>query len=101
MRTASRSTGGVAISDISRTPDSAKLQRARDRRRGQRQHMHVLAQLLQALLVLHAEMLLLVDDQQAEIGELDALGEQRVGADDDIDVARLRAPPSPRRAPWG
>ena len=34
-------------------------------------------------------MLLLVDDQQAEIGELDALAEQRVGADDDIDVARF------------
>ena len=64
-----------------------QLQRARDRRRGQRQHMHVLAQLLQPLLVLHAEMLLLVDDQEAEIGELDGLAEQRMGADDDVDVA--------------
>ena len=32
--------------------------------------MHVLAELLQALLVGHAEMLLLVDDEQAKIGEL-------------------------------
>ena len=54
--------------------------------------MHVLAQLLQPLLVLHAEMLLLVDDQQAEIGELDTLGEQRVGADDDVDVAATLCP---------
>ena len=44
-----------------------QLQRARDRRRGQRQHMHLGAELLQPLLVADAEMLLLVDDQQAEI----------------------------------
>ena len=77
-----------------------QLQRARDRRRGQRQHMHVVAQLLQPLLVVDAEMLLLVDDQQAEIGELDALAEQRVGADDDVDVAARRGPSSPRQGPW-
>ena len=58
-----------------------QLQGARDRRRGQRQHMDVGAQLLQPLLVRDAEMLLLVDDHQAEILELDALGQQRVGAD--------------------
>ena len=61
--------------------------------------MHVLAKLLQPLFVLHAEMLLLIDDQKAEIGELDTLGEQRVGADDDVDVARLDARLAPRRAP--
>ena len=32
-------------------------------------------------------MLLLVDDHQAEVLELDALAEQRVGADDDVDAA--------------
>ncbi len=32
-------------------------------------------------------MLLLVDDQQAEIPELDRLAEQRVGADHDVDIA--------------
>ena len=64
-----------------------KLQRARDRRRGQRQHMHFGAQLLQLLLVRDAEMLLLVDDQQAEVLELDALAEQRMRADHDIDLA--------------
>ena len=49
--------------------------------------MHVLTKLLQPLLVLHAEMLLLVHDQKSQIGELDSLAEQRMGADDDIDVA--------------
>ena len=34
-----------------------------------------------------AEMLLLVDHQQRQILELDALAEQRMGADDDIDLA--------------
>ena len=51
--------------------------------------MDVGAQLLQALLVGDAEMLLLVDDQQAEILELDALGQERMGSDHDIDRALL------------
>src|SRR5262245_64309043 len=55
----------------------SKLKRARNGRRRQRQHMHVLAELLEALLVLHAEMLLLVDDEEAEIGELHPFGEKR------------------------
>ena len=45
------------------------LQRARDRRRRQRQHVDLGAQLLEALLVRDAEALLLVDDHQAEILE--------------------------------
>ena len=45
------------------------------------------AQLLQPLLMLDAEMLLLVDDDEAEILEVDALAEHRMGADDDIDLA--------------
>ena len=77
-----------------------QLQRARDRRRGQRQHMDVGAQLLQPLLVADAEMLLLVDDQQAEVLELDALGQQRVGADDDVDRALLDRLPWSPWPPW-
>ena len=77
-----------------------QLQGARDRRRGQRQHMDVGAQLLQPLLVGDAEMLLLVDDQQAEILELDALGQQRMRADDDVDRAVLRALPWSPWPPW-
>jgi hypothetical protein len=47
--------------------------------------MDVRLQFLQPLLVLDAEMLLLVDDQQAEIAELDGFAQQRMGADDDVD----------------
>ena len=49
--------------------------------------MDVGAQRLQPLLVGDAEMLLLVDDHESQPLELDALGEERVGADDDIDRA--------------
>ena len=69
-------------------PGQRQLQGARDRRRGQRQHMHIGLQLLQPLLLRDAEMLLLVDDDEAEMGEMHILGEQRVGADDDLDPAR-------------
>ena len=53
--------------------------------------MDVGAQRLQPLLVGDAEALLLVDDDQAELPELDALGEERMGADDDVDLAGLEA----------
>ena len=84
-----------------------QLQSARDRRRGQRQHMHFRAQRLELLLVRDAEMLLLVDHQQAEVLELDGLAEQRMGADDDIDLAFGQArldlvqvrPPAPAATP--
>ena len=52
-----------------------------------RQHVHLLAHLLDALLVRHAEALLLVDDEQAEVAELDVLRQQPVRADDDVDLA--------------
>ena len=48
-----------------------QLQGARDRRRGQRQHMDIGLELLQPLLLRHAEMLLLVDDEQAEMAGTD------------------------------
>ena len=49
--------------------------------------MHVGLQPLQPFLMRDAEMLLLVDDDQAEIAEGDALRQQRMRADHDIDVA--------------
>ena len=49
--------------------------------------MHLGAQLLEPFLVGDAEMLLLVDDDEAEVLELDGLAEQRMGADDDVDAA--------------
>ncbi len=76
-----------------------QLQRARDRRRRQRQHMHVLAQLLEPLLVRDAEVLLFVDDEQAEPRKLDLLAEQRMRADDDIDLAALQCRPWCRQVP--
>ena len=62
-------------------------ERARDRRRGQRQHVDLGAQRLHLLLVAHAEAVLLVDDEQAEALELDVGREQLVRADDDVDRA--------------
>jgi hypothetical protein len=63
------------------------LQRARDRRGRKRQDMHVRAHLLQAFLVADAEALFLVDHKKAQVLEPDALGQQRMGADDDVDGA--------------
>ena len=63
------------------------LQGARDRRRGHGEHVDAGAQRLHLLLVLDAEALLLVDDDQAEVLDLDVAVEQPVGADDDVDAA--------------
>jgi hypothetical protein len=60
------------------------VQRARDRRRGEREHVHRLPQHLEFLLVQHAEALLLVDDHQAEILEADIGLDELVRADDDV-----------------
>ena len=46
--------------------------------------------------LLDAEPVLLVDHHQAEVGELDLLLEQRVGADHDPGVAGERRRPAPR-----
>ena len=69
--------------------------------------MHFGAQRLELLLVRDAEMLLLVDDDEAEVLELDRLAEQRMGADDDVDAAvgdalldrGQLAPPTPAARP--
>ena len=50
-------------------PAERHVQRARDRRRRQRQHVDLGAQALQPLLVLHAEAVLLVDDDEPEAFE--------------------------------
>ena len=49
--------------------------------------MHFGAQLLQALLMLDAEMLLLVNDDETEIFKTRAFAKHRMSADDDIDLA--------------
>ena len=78
----------------------AHVQRARDGRRGEREHVDELAELLQPLLVRDAEALLLVHHEEAEVLERHVGGEQPVRADDDVDLARRRRPsglPSPPR----
>ena len=66
------------------------VQRAGDRRRRKRQHVGRLADLLEALLLLDAEALLLVDDDEAEVLELHVLGDKPVRADDQVDAAALQ-----------
>ena len=63
------------------------LQGARDRRRGHGEDVDAGAQRLHLLLVLDAEALLLIDDDQAEVLDLDVAVEQPVGADHDVDAA--------------
>ena len=87
MRTASRSTGGVAISVISRTPDSASCS---VRGIGVAVSVSTCTSALSCFsrsLCATPKCCSSSTIEQAEIGELDALGEQRVGADDDVDVA--------------
>ena len=55
------------------------------------EHVDAGAQPLHLLLVLDAEALLLVDDDQAEVLEPDVGVEQPVGADDDVDAAVAEA----------
>ena len=63
------------------------VQRAGDRGSRQGQHIHLTAHFLQPLLVGHAEALLLIDDQQAQILELHAFLQQFVGADQHVHAA--------------
>src|SRR5208337_2745436 len=64
-----------------------KLERARDWRRRQRQDMDLGAQLLEPLLMLDAEMLLLVDNDESQILEAHPFAEHCMGADNNIDLA--------------
>ena len=76
--------------DRGHLPDAGErhLERPGDRRRGHREDVDMRPEALQALLVSHAEPLLLVDDQQAEIPERDVGAEQAVRADHHVHSAR-------------
>ena len=63
------------------------LEGSRDRRRRHGQHVHVGLQRLDVLLVLDAEALLLVDDDQPQVLPLHARLQEAVGADDHVDRA--------------
>ena len=64
-----------------------QLQSARYRRSGERQDMNVGFELLEFFFVRNAEMLLLVDNNHAEIAKLNVFGQQRMRADDNFDSA--------------
>ena len=59
----------------------------RDRRRRHHEHVRRGAEVAQQRALLDAEAVLLVDDREAELRERRVAVEQRVGADDDVDVA--------------
>ena len=61
------------------------MQRARDRRSSQREHIDLSAQLLEPLFVGDAEALLFVDHHQAEVLEFDIALHQPMRADADVD----------------
>ena len=77
--------------DEAHVPDAGErhLQRAGDRRGRHGEHVDADPQLLHLLLVGDAEALLLVDDEEAEVLELDVLRQEPVGADDHVDRAAL------------
>ena len=66
-------------------PDKAHMECPRNRRCRQRQHIYVLLKLLDLLLMLNAEPLLLIDDQKAQILELDVIPKHPVSPDHNID----------------
>ena len=63
------------------------VQRARDRRRAQRQHVDLEAERLQELLLLDAEALLLVEDDEAELLRDHVAAQHAVRADEHVDLA--------------
>ena len=67
--------------------DQRHVQRARNRRGRHGEHVDLLAHLLDALFVADAEALFFVDDQQAEVGELEIFRQDAVRADEDVDFA--------------
>ena len=67
-------------------PREGHVQRARDRRRGQRQDVDLEPQCAQELLLPDAEALLLVDDDEAELLGDHVAGEDPMGADEHVDL---------------
>ena len=74
--------GDVHVAEI------GQHQRARDRRCGEHQKIDRFAFAGEREPLMHAEAMLLVDDGERQIAKRDFVLEQRVGPDDDVDVAR-------------
>ena len=64
-----------------------EVEGAGDRGGGEGEDVDESEAVLEDFLVLHAEALLLVDDDEAEVFEFDVVAEEAVGADDDVDGA--------------
>ena len=71
-------------------PQQRHMQRPRNRSGRHRDHIHAVPDLLQALLVLHAEPLLLVNQHQAQILPDHVLREDLVRPANNIDLARFQ-----------
>src|SRR5262245_57063988 len=64
------------------------MQRSRNWRRREREDVGLQPKLLESLLVLHAEAMLLVDDDEPQVREPHIGTQQSVRADDDVDLLR-------------
>ena len=64
--------------------DERHVEGARNRSGGERERIYIFAHFLEALFVGDAEALLLVNDEQAEVGEFYVFGEEAMRADDDV-----------------
>ncbi len=62
-----------------------QVQRARDRRGGEREDVGLQLELLEAFLVLHAEAVFLVDDDQPQLRKDDIVAQQAMRPDHDVD----------------
>ena len=86
-----RSGGGrLQVGDVA-DAQQAHVQGPGDRRGREGQHVDRRAERLEPLLVLDAEPLLLVDDDQAQVLERDVLLDDPVRADQDVDRRRPRS----------
>ena len=74
--------------DQGKIPESPErhLQGPGDRRGGESEHVERALELLEALLVAHAEPLLLIHDEEAEVAEAHVRRQQPVRSDDDVDA---------------
>ena len=71
------------------------VERARDRRRREREHVDLEPQRAEELLLRDAEALLLVDDDEPELLRDDVAREDPVRPDEHLDLALARTPPAP------
>ncbi len=79
----------VQVRDVAHTRQR-HVQRARNRRRGQGQHIHFGTEFFEVFLVRHAEALFFVNDDQTQVFEFHIRRNQAVRADDDVNFAKCK-----------